>query len=53
MSLTNQCTLISLYYTIQFVIKLVRHVSNPYFVIIMRVLDYELHKLQIKNNGKF
>jgi hypothetical protein len=30
-SLSNQCTLIILYYTIQFTIKLVRHISNPYF----------------------
>jgi hypothetical protein len=51
MSLTNQYTLIILYYTIQFTIKLVRHVSNPYFVIIIRELDCELHKLHINNNG--
>ena len=41
----------SLYYTIQFTIKLVRHVSNPYFGVIIRDLDCELHKLQINNNG--
>jgi hypothetical protein len=46
-SLTNQCTLIILYYTIQFTVKLVRHVSSPYFGIIIRDLDCELHKLQI------
>jgi hypothetical protein len=50
-SLTNQCTLIILYYTIQFSVKVVRHVSNPYFGIIIRDLDCELHKLQINNNG--
>jgi hypothetical protein len=33
--------------------KLVRHVSNPYFVIIIRNLDCKLHKLQINNNGTF
>jgi hypothetical protein len=45
-SLTNQCTLIILYYTIHITIKVVRHVSNPYFGIIIRDLDCELHKLQ-------
>jgi hypothetical protein len=49
-SLTNQYTLIILYYTIQFTIKLVQRVSNPYFGIIIRDLDCELHKLQINNN---
>jgi hypothetical protein len=39
------------YYTIQFTIKLVRHVSNSYFGIIIRDFDCELHKLQINNNG--
>jgi hypothetical protein len=50
-SLTNQCTLIIFYYTIQFTVKLFRNVSNPYFGIIIRDLDCELHKLQINNNG--
>ena len=50
-SLPNQCTLIILYCTIQFTIKLFRHVSIPHFGIIIRDLDCELHRLQIKNNG--
>jgi hypothetical protein len=52
-SLTNQCTLVILYYTIQVTIKLVRHVSNLYFGIIVRDMDCELHKLQTNNNGTF
>jgi hypothetical protein len=40
--LTNQCTLIILYYTIQFTTKLVRHVSNPYFGVIIRDFDCNL-----------
>jgi hypothetical protein len=50
-SLSNQCTLIILHYAIKFTIKLFLHVSNPYFGIIIRDLDCELHKLQINNNG--
>jgi hypothetical protein len=49
-SLTNQCILTILYYTIQFTVKLVRHVSNPYFGIIIRDLDCELCTVDPENN---
>jgi hypothetical protein len=49
----QQMHTVILYYTIKFTIKLVQHVSNPYFGIIIRDLDCELHKLQINNYGTF